>query len=361
MKQKLLTIVIPTYNRGEVIPYTLSLLHDQVVRNSDEVELVVCNNASTDCTAEVLCSLLETEQWFRCVNYSEHVNIDYSILRSIENANGKFFWLFGDDDIPSPAIVETLLNSLKKYPQIGLLTFNSLTGESDYSLQLRNLNVKDSVYSYGEIVYTESKLFTENYYGRMGFLSVDVVRTEVWHKGLVNFDINHEGYSFLTVMHSGAIGYDCLYIEYPLCIHRCVLKGGNDHEFSNADLGIYQFVGIPRILKRLEELGAIDSWRKCFDSYSPGLFDGWYYRIVTAIARYPQKYSKYYDEIIEYQSNKKRISVTKKLFASIGKPNFTLIYHRILLKAKGGLPYLLSELKKEYKTIKKKVKKILKK
>lgn len=359
--KKILTIIIPTYNRGEVISYTLSLLHDQVVRNSEDVELIVCNNASTDSTAEVLCSLLETEQWFRCVNYSEHVNIDYSILRSIENANGKFFWLFGDDDIPSPAIVETLLNSLKKYPQIGLLTFNSLTGVSDYSLQLRNLNVKDSVYSYDEIVYTESKLFTEKYYGRMGFLSVDVVRTEVWHKGLKNFDPNHEGYSFLTVMHSGAIGYDCLYIEYPLCIQRCVLKGGNDHEFSNTDLGIYQFVGIPRILKRLEELGAIDSWRKCFDNYSPGLYDRWYYRIVTAIAKNPQKYSMYYDEIIEYQSNKKRISDTKKLFASIGKLTFTLIYHRLLLKAKGGIPYLFTELKNDYKTLKKKVKKILKK
>ena len=161
IEQKTLSIVIPTYNRGEVIPYTLSLFHDQVVRNSDEVELVVCNNASTDCTAEVLCSLLEKEKWFTYINYDEHVNIDCSILRSIENVNGKFFWLFGDDDVPSPAIVETLLNSLKKYPQIGLLTFNSLIGESDSSLRLRNLNVKDVVYSHSELLYTESKLFTE--------------------------------------------------------------------------------------------------------------------------------------------------------------------------------------------------------
>lgn len=361
MKQKLLSIILPTYNRGEIISYTLSLFHDQVVRNSDDVELIVCNNASTDNTKEVIQSILKQEQWFKCINYDEHVSIDLSILRSTDNVNGKFFWLFGDDDIPSPSVVDTLINSLNKFPQIGLLTFNRLLGTSDASLQMRAMSVYNSTFNEYEILYKDSRSFVEKYYGQMGFISVNVVRTEVWQKGLKKFDINHQGYSFLTIMFSGAMGYECLYLEYPLCVQRYVLKGGNDHEFSNAELGIYQFVGIPRILKKLEELGAIDSWRRCFDHYSPGLYDGWYYGIVTAIAKNPQKYSMYYDEIIEYQSNKKRISDTKKLFASIGKLTFTLIYHRLLLKAKGGVPYLFTELKNDYKTLKKKVKKILKK
>jgi glycosyltransferase involved in cell wall biosynthesis len=346
MKQKLLSIILPTYNRGEIISYTLSLFHDQVVRNSDDVELIVCDNASTDNTKEVIQSILKQEQWFKCINYDEHVSIDLSILRSIDNVNGKFFWLFGDDDIPSPSVVDTLINSLNKFPQIGLLTFNRLLGTSDASLQMRAMSVYNSTFNEYEILYKDSRFFVEKYYGQMGFISVNVVRTEVWQKGLKNFDINHQGYSFLTIMFSGAMGYECLYLEYPLCVQRYVLKGGNEHEFSNIELGIYQFISIPRILKKLEELGAIQNWKQCFNNYQPNQNNYWYYSLITTIAELPEKYSSYYNELIEYQSNHNRIADAKKIFSIKCRKMFVLYKFFFKFKAKGGGYYIYKRIKK---------------
>lgn len=338
-KAKLLSIIIPTYNRGNIIAYTLSLFHDQIIRNKEEVELIVCNNASTDNTLEILRSMLKDDEWFTCVNYPDHVGIDLSIQRSINNANGTFFNLFGDDDVPSPTMVETVLTAIKNHPQIGLITYNRMNGFSDSSIQLRGLSVKNNTFDQHEILYTDSKKFTERYYGDMGFLSVDVVNMNVWKKGLPNYNPEHEGYSFLTVMHSGAIGYNCLYIQYPLCIQRDVLKGGNEHEFSNVRLGVYQFVSIPRILRRLEELGAINNWKQCFTHYYPNQLDDWYYTFVCGAADNPEEYSKYYNEIITYQSNKSRINNTKKLFVSAGKRGY--VFAKIAFKIKtNGLSYI---------------------
>lgn len=333
--QKLLSIIIPSYNRAQILLYTLSLFHDQVVRNEDEVELIVCNNGSIDDTKFVLESLLEKEAWFSCINYPDHVNIDDSIRRSIENANGNFFNLFGDDDIPAPTMVETLLNVIKAHPRLGLMTYNRLNGYSDSAILLRGLSVKDDMFDQYEIIYKDSKHFTENYYGQMGFLSVDVVNKDVWRKGLHNFDSSHLGYSFLTVMHSGVIGYECVYLQYPLCIQRNVQKGGNEHEFSNTELGLYQFIGIPRILKRLEELGAINNWNKCFMQYPPNKLDDWYYAFVSGVAEKPYNYAQYYNEIINYQSSEKRITNTKMLLGAVGSWRYPFVKPLFKFKIKG--------------------------
>lgn len=350
MKEKLLSIVIPTFNRGNVIEYTLSLLHDQVVRNANEVELIVCDNASSDDTAEILNSILQKEPWFTYVHYVDHVNIDDSIRRSIVNAKGKFINLFGDDDVPFPYMVDTILNALKRNKNIGLLTFNAIQGYSDASLVLRDLKIKVNTFENYETFYTDSRLFTETFYGNMGFISVNVINREVWDKGLVNFNNEHEGYAFLTVMFSGAIGYDCMYLQTPLCYQRIVLRGGNEHEFTNVKLGIFQFVGIPRILKRLEELGAINSWRQCFMRYYPNQLENWYYAFVCGAADNPEEYSKYYNEIITYQSNRNRIKNTKKLFACAGKKGY--IFAKIVFKiTTNGWSYLFSYLRRLMKRL----------
>ena len=48
MNLKLLSILIPTYNRAEVLKFTLSFFESQIIRNSDVVELIVCDNNSDD-------------------------------------------------------------------------------------------------------------------------------------------------------------------------------------------------------------------------------------------------------------------------------------------------------------------------
>ena len=124
MENKLLSIVMPTYNRCNMLAFTLSLLKDQVIRMSHDVELIICDNASNDKTYGMLKSMHEKDPYFALVHYDTHKEIGESILRSIDNAKGKFFLLWSDDDIPSPSMIDILVDRLYKHPDIECITFN---------------------------------------------------------------------------------------------------------------------------------------------------------------------------------------------------------------------------------------------
>ena len=183
-EQKLLSIVIPTYNRAELICYTLSLFKEQIVRNSSECELIVCDNLSTDATVDNVETYLQSNSFFSFVKYAEHVEVGDSITRSIENALGKFFIVFGDDDLPAPFMVDTLLYELKKYPDIGMLVFNRMAGTSSHcSIGVSDLRVEGYFrIDEGEKYYTNYKEFVSNYNIQAGFISVDVLRRDLWEK-----------------------------------------------------------------------------------------------------------------------------------------------------------------------------------
>lgn len=54
MGRKILSIVLPTYNRAKFLPRTLSAFQEQMERNRDKVSFLVCDNASTDGSEEIL-------------------------------------------------------------------------------------------------------------------------------------------------------------------------------------------------------------------------------------------------------------------------------------------------------------------
>ena len=47
MYDKLISIVLPTFNRKEYLKLTLDCFLDQVNRNANDISFCVCNNAST--------------------------------------------------------------------------------------------------------------------------------------------------------------------------------------------------------------------------------------------------------------------------------------------------------------------------
>ena len=54
MYDKLISIVLPTFNRKEYLKLTLDCFLDQVNRNANDISFCVCNNASTDGTDSFL-------------------------------------------------------------------------------------------------------------------------------------------------------------------------------------------------------------------------------------------------------------------------------------------------------------------
>ncbi len=101
-----LSICIPTYNRAAFLGEAL----DSVIRQAtDEVEIVVSDNASTDNTEALV---REYQARFPRIRYHknpENLGADRNFLKVVELGEGEYCWLLGSDDALAEGAIAALL------------------------------------------------------------------------------------------------------------------------------------------------------------------------------------------------------------------------------------------------------------
>lgn len=130
----MVSFIIPTYNRPELITKTL----DSLLKNTDERWEAVCID---DGSEEETLNILETYS-------TKHENIKFiqriSLPKGaphcrnigVENANGKYLIFLDSDDMVAPWCVADQLETVRKFPNydiwaFSLLTFKNKPGDSD--------------------------------------------------------------------------------------------------------------------------------------------------------------------------------------------------------------------------------------
>lgn len=112
-----LTIAIPTYNGAKTIGNALNVLLSQV---TDEVEIIISDNCSTDETPIVINEFLLKYPFIRVLHNEKNVGADGNFLRCIRSAKGKYMMLLSDDDILIENSVDRIIRFLKKNRNISL-------------------------------------------------------------------------------------------------------------------------------------------------------------------------------------------------------------------------------------------------
>lgn len=130
----LLTICIPSYNRGERVQGLVEFLLANVLahREGDAVELVVSNNASSDATTELLSPYVE--RGLRLVQRDAFLpTVEEHLFACVPDCRGKFIWFLGDDEVVSgQAVIEYL--RLLRDTDCGLVISNAGIIDNDGSL-----------------------------------------------------------------------------------------------------------------------------------------------------------------------------------------------------------------------------------
>jgi glycosyltransferase involved in cell wall biosynthesis len=111
------TVIIPTYNRADLLPEALDSVLGQTYPN---VELIVVNDGSTDNTEEVL------EPYMEKINYLRQANRGVAAARNagIKKASGRYVTVLDDDDIMLPRAVELMVRCIHRNPQVDVLFKN---------------------------------------------------------------------------------------------------------------------------------------------------------------------------------------------------------------------------------------------
>ncbi|TAM20944.1 MAG: glycosyltransferase family 2 protein [Nevskiaceae bacterium] len=110
-KKPLLTIAIPTYNRGDRLNLLLEALSCE--NFGDQIEVIIADNASEDNTADVIGRYLESNPKWIAYRHAENLGMDGNFLSCYLKATGEYLWLLGDDDRIVSGGIRAVLNLIE--------------------------------------------------------------------------------------------------------------------------------------------------------------------------------------------------------------------------------------------------------
>lgn len=123
----LLSICIPTYNRAEYLKRCIKSVVSQDNFNSNEVEVLISDNASPDNTEQIVKLFQDKFSNIKYIKNEVNVGAEKNILNLLNSFNGEYCFILTDDDMLLP-------NSLIKLTQ-------TITHNSECSVFLSSLEV----------------------------------------------------------------------------------------------------------------------------------------------------------------------------------------------------------------------------
>jgi abequosyltransferase len=113
MKNKLLSIAIPTFNRSEWLKICLTQLLPQVEKYAFEVEVVIYDNASPDNTKEIVSLFNRYKDFLTYHRNSENIGSDRNIAQCFNRAKGNYVLILGDDDVLLDGSLDCIVEAIR--------------------------------------------------------------------------------------------------------------------------------------------------------------------------------------------------------------------------------------------------------
>ena len=130
---KLLSICIPTFNRGDLLAIQLENLITQIEKSEiDEkcIEILISDNNSTDNTKDKI-QRFTMKPYIKYFCNEENIGPDANFLNLFQISKGDYVWLLGDDDLFTEDMMHYLITKLGSrkidylYLKVGKNVFNS--------------------------------------------------------------------------------------------------------------------------------------------------------------------------------------------------------------------------------------------
>lgn len=206
MSVPLVTAILATYNQQPYVAKALKSILDQTYTN---IEIIVCDNGSTDGTKNVISEIISSHGDIIYLNFSENESITSRHNHCIGLAKGQFVSiLFGDDYYDSCKIEKQVIAFAELDSSWGVVY-----GPTRIKNQLSNHY--DVMQGLGEDGYVLNKLLKNWHIGGMMNCVVPLTRIECYQKYLNYEDIFTEGEGvFLRI----AIDYKFFYLSEPLSV-----------------------------------------------------------------------------------------------------------------------------------------------
>ena len=130
-QRPLLTVSIPTWNRATYLRLNLEQLACQLEKKSQDIEILISDNCSTDATPKVVAEFLHKGLPIRSIRNSENIGSDRNIAQCFNEAAGRYVLILADDDLLVDDALSLILDLLKK-KSYGVLSLGAYGYENDF-------------------------------------------------------------------------------------------------------------------------------------------------------------------------------------------------------------------------------------
>jgi glycosyltransferase involved in cell wall biosynthesis len=128
MSQPTVSILVPTYNRQDLIIETVQSALSQTYQ---DFEIVIVDNQSTDNTYRVCLDLAKTDPRIRVYQNEENIGPVRNWQRCVDLANGEYAKILFSDDLMYPEFLEKTLPFLENNSDVGFVFTTAKIGEND--------------------------------------------------------------------------------------------------------------------------------------------------------------------------------------------------------------------------------------
>ena len=180
-----LSICIPTFNRAD---FLAELLESVVHQYTNEVEIVISDNASTDNTEIIV---REFQKKYARITFNQskfNIGPDRNFLKAIELASGEYCCLMGSDDLVFTGGLTSILDVINKNQGLSGFSIGRLMYDISMKKQLSDLDIfpmrTETFYKYST---SEEALVELAVY--LSFMSGHIFSLHEWRKYATGDDI----------------------------------------------------------------------------------------------------------------------------------------------------------------------------
>jgi len=252
----ILTIAIPTFNRGEILKCSIERILPQIIKMKDYVSLLVSDNCSTDDTEQIVKKFIPEYGDILQYNRNEtNLGAQGNFSTCVHLVKTKYIYLLGDDDVVPANFVSTIISILTMNGSIDILHMN-------YFVCHPRKRTLSSIYDYRKYndileIYSSSTQFISEFLDGPSFMSSIVFNRDVWIEGETIFPENCYGYQWLVKIYAGCKNKICAFYSLPILIQEY----GEACAYADK-CPLYFIVGKSRMFQYLDSIfhGVYKSW-----------------------------------------------------------------------------------------------------
>ena len=117
-KDPLVSVVMPTYNRADLLPRSIDSILNQTYTN---FEFIIVDDGSTDTTPTLLQTYAQNDPRIKILTNPKNKGISYSRNRGTDAAKGKYIAIMDSDDYSEPERLRKHVDYLEKNKDVTVL------------------------------------------------------------------------------------------------------------------------------------------------------------------------------------------------------------------------------------------------